>query len=602
MNTAASFLLAFAISLVSTRILVALGRRRAAFARAPTGDRWHRAPTPSFGGVAIFAGFLCASLAFGRFLPYLAPLLAVASLIFLAGLADDVRPFPAYAKLAVQIALGAAFVFLNLRSAQSGNPFLFVGVTAFWIVFMANAFNLIDNMDGLSSGIALIAIFFMIAIDRVSAGTLPLPLVAALGGAILGFFVFNFPPAKIFMGDCGSQFIGFTLACFAVLDSWQNTTNIFFMLLAPVLIFAVPIFDTTLVTVLRKYHGRPISQGGRDHTSHRLVGLGLSERGTVAVLWTIAAVFGTVAVLTQILEAGTWGIIIAGLLATSLVFGILLAQERRAAPVREAPRGFFPINIFFQRRLVEVLIDAILIAMSYGGAYLLRYDWDLDPYYSHQLARTLPLVLGIKMPLMLVLGLYRGFWVYIDFETVVRDVKILFLTSAFTVAVFSFFFRFEGFSRTLFAIDFVLLVLSVLGSRALLRWAREMFFAYPIAGVPVVIVGAHPRYKPLLLDIRRNRQWNLRPVAIVDPEAVSAGGREADVELRAGIAALEKLLEARAARHVAVLEEDLVPATLDRVREACARAGAACIVLQSIEKTLVARVRGGEPEVPGAAG
>ena len=595
MTTLLGFFLSFLVSCGVTLALVRAGRSRF-LAREPTEDRWHRSATPSMGGIGIYAGFLVSTLAFSTFVPKVWAILLGSSLIFGAGLIDDFRPLPAYAKMAIQITLSAILVGLNFHAMLAGNPYVYIGVTVFWIVFMSNAFNLLDNMDGLSSGVALIAIFFMAAIDRVSAGTLPLPMLAALAGSILGFFVFNFPPAKIFMGDCGSQFIGFTLACLSILDSWQNTTNLFFMLIPPVLIFAVPIFDTTLVTILRKYYGRPISQGGRDHASHRLVGLGLSERSTVFLLWGISALFGVVAVLTRIFDFETWGILIAAMMAALLVFGILLAQERKvskdAATFPVPGSAFAPINFFFQRRLVEVLIDTLLIAMAYCGAYLLRFDWTLDAYHARQLASTLPLVLGTKILLMLLLGLYKGFWIYIDFETVIRYTKILFLSSALSIAMISFFFRFTGFSRTIFAIDFLLLLIFVIGSRALLRWAREIFFAYPVSGVPILVVGTKPHTKQLLVEIRRHREWNLRPLAVLDPDPRMDNLREADVPVFASIAGLTQDWKKRIA-HVVLLEEDLGDDLIREMRAYCENEKFPLTVLESLQKTLVARIHTG---------
>jgi len=158
--------------------------------------------------------------------------------------------------------------------------------------------NLLDNIDGAAAGIAAISSAFLVYFCHSAGHTDSAMMAAAFTGATVGFLFFNFNPASIFMGDCGSLFVGFFLGGLSLVNSQVGARkNVVAILAIPVLLLLLPIVDTTLVTISRRYHGRPISQGGRDHTSHRLVAIGLSERGATLTLWAIAAFSGALAVL-----------------------------------------------------------------------------------------------------------------------------------------------------------------------------------------------------------------------------------------------------------------------------------------------------------------
>ena len=175
-----------------------------------------------------------------------------------------------------------------------------MALAIFWLVSITNAINLLDNMDGLASGIAVIAAGFL-ALSFVTSGQFTEALILLVfAAALLGFLVYNSNPASIFMGDCGSMFVGFFLASSALINVNGGRSRSFLPVLAvPILVLFIPIFDTTFVTGLRKLSGRRASQGGRDHTSHRLVALGMSERHAVLMLYSFAALSGVLAILVQ---------------------------------------------------------------------------------------------------------------------------------------------------------------------------------------------------------------------------------------------------------------------------------------------------------------
>ena len=241
---------------------------------------------------------LWAAVAVGAFHPgkeFLGIFAAIA-LVFAAGLADDLYGLPPLGKLAAQLVAAAIVLATGTHVQLVHNEVLGDAIAVVWLVGLTNAFNLLDNMDGLAATLAAIAFGFF-AIDAVTIHPSDATLAFALAGglACVGFLPFNLRrtgPALVFMGDSGSQMLGFALAALGLAASWRVAGTTVATLMLPMLILAVPILDTTLVTVVRLLDGRPIYQGGRDHTSHRLVRYGLSERHAVALLALIALGLG----------------------------------------------------------------------------------------------------------------------------------------------------------------------------------------------------------------------------------------------------------------------------------------------------------------------
>jgi len=276
----ASFLLAFFFSAALTPLIRKMAFRLGQVAK-PREDRWHTQPTALMGGVAIFGSFTLAVAAaaillpmagvFGEFLP----LLLCGSLVFLLGLIDDVYRISPPTKLVGQVIAAAVLVFFGFKINWFVSYTLNTFVSVFWIVGITNAFNLLDNMDGLSAGIALISSLFIGIITLLDLASGPangqLFVLAMFMGALLGFLLYNFQPASIFMGDSGSLFIGFMLAGMSIHQRVFHSGHLLPIIMVPVLILFVPILDTGFVSVMRTIFGRSVAQGGKDHSSHRLV-------------------------------------------------------------------------------------------------------------------------------------------------------------------------------------------------------------------------------------------------------------------------------------------------------------------------------------------
>jgi UDP-GlcNAc:undecaprenyl-phosphate/decaprenyl-phosphate GlcNAc-1-phosphate transferase len=285
-------------------------------------DRWHFAPTPSSGGLAIF---LTCAVAYGLACPGRYPriALAAAALCIFGFLDDRLRLRPAI-KLAVQMA--AAVFVVSGGPVYPVTPWYLpnVALNLFWIVMITNAFNLIDNMDGLCAGVVVIICLFRGWLLESKGFQEDATLFAILAAAFAGFLVFNYHPARIFMGDCGSLPVGFSLGALTLAGPAPHPRLLVAGFFYPALTFTYPIFDTALVSILRKLSGRPISRGGRDHSSHRLACLGLEERRVVWILWLLTALgSGAGLMIHRVPEA----LFVAGALMLSLLilFGLFLA-------------------------------------------------------------------------------------------------------------------------------------------------------------------------------------------------------------------------------------------------------------------------------------
>jgi UDP-GlcNAc:undecaprenyl-phosphate GlcNAc-1-phosphate transferase len=273
----------------------------------PSARRIHQTPIPRFGGAAIYLAFLLALLIFeDRFnIQQLVSIIVGATWVSFLGVWDDSRGLGPLAKLVGQIA-GAVFLILTgIEVSVFESPALNIALTIIWIVGITNAMNFLDNMDGLSGGVGAVGAAFFLLLAALSGQYLVGSLAAALLGACLGFLVYNFNPASIFMGDTGALFLGFVLAAVGIkLRFPANSPIVTWMV--PVFILGVPIFDTTLVILSRLRRGVSPFKAGKDHTSHRLLTLGFTQREVVMALCLVSGALGMIAIFitgAQMLEA-----------------------------------------------------------------------------------------------------------------------------------------------------------------------------------------------------------------------------------------------------------------------------------------------------------
>jgi len=264
----------------------------------PSARKIHTKPMPRLGGAAIYMAFVIALLLFGdrSYVSQAVGILLGATLVSFCGFWDDRGMLHPLIKLGIgQPVAALILIATGIRVSFLPHPLLNFLVTIFWVVGITSALNLLDNMDGLSAGVATVASTFFLLLAAMNGQYLVGSLAAALLGACLGFLFYNFNPASIFMGDTGSLFIGFVLAVVGIKLRFPGRLDVVTWMI-PVIILGVPIFDTTLVVISRLRRGlNPLTTPGKDHLSHRLVAMGLTQREAVVAIYLICVVLGLLA-------------------------------------------------------------------------------------------------------------------------------------------------------------------------------------------------------------------------------------------------------------------------------------------------------------------
>jgi UDP-GlcNAc:undecaprenyl-phosphate GlcNAc-1-phosphate transferase len=555
---------------------------------APRGDRWHERATPTFGGIGIFAGFIgavaLAVAAGGAKLDWqLAAIVGGCALLFTAGLADDVFSFGVPAKLAAQGGAAALVLTSGLKVHVVHNEALAAALGVAWLIGVTNAFNLLDNMDGLAASLAAIACGYL-AID---AGTqhpsrVALVIAVGMGLAAAGFLPFNLRPRKpaaVFMGDSGSQVLGFTLAALSLATSWKVAQSTVATLMLPLLILAIPILDTTLVTFTRLLEGRPVHQGGRDHTSHRLVYRGLSEKRAVVLLALIAGGLGATSLAYNVLDdtrVTLIGVLLTFALLVQFAGFVAGAADRRDLP---AVRGPAPVRllVLHRRRLTEALVDFALITASFLLAYLLWVKGSGTTSQKHVFNESLVVLLTARYLLFLPFGLYRGVWRFASTDDAARIIAAVALSEltafgflALTIGGFG------DFPLGIYVVDALICTILVgasrFGERALFR-ALAMFRERGTRR-RVLIVGAGRGGRSLLRELRESPGELV--VGFVDDDTRLRRQRLQGVRVYGGSFELDRILALTEPDTVFVTIPDAPRECLDEIVGACARADVTC--------------------------
>lgn len=308
------FSVAFGVSLASTPFVKVLAYKIGAIDVPKDARRVHDHPIPRLGGLAIFYGFLISILCFATVDTQLKGIIIGCLIIVAVGIVDDVKQLSAKVKFVLQIVTAVIVVLHGVTIKYISVPsfiveggilnlgFMSIPITIVWIVGVTNAVNLIDGLDGLAVGVSSIATFSLFFIAILTSEIQIAVVTAALAGACLGFLPYNFNPAKIFMGDTGSTFLGFMLSVICIQGLFKGYVIISFIV--PFLILGLPIFDTGFAIVRRIWNKKPIMAPDRGHLHHRLMDMGFSQKQTVAILYVIASILAMSAVV--VLEGGAY--------------------------------------------------------------------------------------------------------------------------------------------------------------------------------------------------------------------------------------------------------------------------------------------------------
>ncbi len=569
-------LISFVLSIGLTYLVRGFARKQN-FVAKPKLDRWHKKPTAMLGGVAIF---LATALMYVLFVPQTSASLVIlvgSIFLFLVGLIDDILHIKPYQKLIGQFIGVAIVVGYGLVLPWTDSEILNIGITAFWLIGITNAINLLDNMDGLAAGISAIAAFALAVGFGASGQPDELLLVAAFIGALVGFLVFNFNPASIFMGDCGSMFVGFFLASSVLLTQvGGRSRSVVSVLAVPALILFVPIFDTTFVTLLRKIWGRKASQGGRDHTSHRLVALGLSERSAVLLLYGLALAAGILSLMLSRLQPVQSLALIAGFTVALAIIGVYLAkvkvyeeQEAELAFKNKAVFGFL-LNLSHKRRVFEVILDALFISIAYYTAYNLLFGKFEETSNWMLFIKTLPILIVVKLFAFLLVGVYRGIWRYTSIDDFVTFAKGIALGTVLSILAILVLYRFENFSRAVFVLDALLLFFALCGSRMAFRLFRQLL-PMPIskAGHKVLIYGAGDGGEMILRELKNNPEWNYTPVGFVDDDPLKKDKIIHGLRVFGGNGSLKTICRENDVQEILLSFRRISPEKLKEVRTIC---------------------------------
>lgn len=572
----ASFLLA-CVSTIGLLILLVHLLRRLNIIDQPRQDRWHRSPTPKFGGVGIFVATLLVFSVVYSMLPeqsepFPFTLLVGMGLIFLFGLVDDIKSLPPVGKLVTQIVAASVAVFFgyttNFFSPRLGETFLAQilnsAVSLLWLVAITNAMNLLDNMDGLAGGISLIVCCFLGYFFWDSGDLLMILFCASLGGAILGFLFLNFPPAKIFMGDSGSQFLGYTLALLAIARLPQ-ASNVFAILGVPTFLFSLPLADTLFVTITRWLRGQSPFKGGRDHTSHRLIAFGLSERQTLWVLYSIAVVGGITAIVVETLNYTLSLVLLPIIIAFLLIFTTYLGGVKitpQADNDQETRLKKVLIKFFIGRNLLDVLVDSLLISFSLYVSVSLGMPFSLDRQVDF-FVQSLPLAFISGYLAFYLTQVYRDLWRHLKVENIYRYVQAAALATV-TFWIIRVLFNRQFLTLTAVLIYGAMLFLGLMLTRFSFQALDAISTRTRMGKGQRILVYASEETLEFLIPYLLRKSQDIPIIGLVSDQEMQIGKRMYDLEILGSVEQLQAVVEKYQPQGI-ILDE--LKANLQQVRD-----------------------------------
>jgi len=547
----------------------------------PRPDRWHSHPTPTMGGVAIagatLIAFLIGLVRLGAvdFAEPWAPVLLVSLAMCCVGIFDDRLQLSPLAKLVASLAIGAFLVFLLASTAPAGSiPFTDTLIATVWFAGLCHAVNLLDNMDGLAAGEALIAALFLAALLVAPLGPGLVLLLVVLAGALAGFLFWNRPPARLFMGDSGSLFIGAVLGAASLVPVLRTQIAFVSPAVLVVLILIVPLFDTSFVLVLRRLAGRKASKGGTDHVSHRLASLGFSERSAVRILYLLGVVGGFAAWLIGT-PRGVEPMALVAVFAVLLgLVGIYLARvpaynAEDFVALQKSSFAPFLKDLAFKWHAGQVLLDLVLITVCYYGAYRLRFDGpELDTFLPF-FTSSLPVVLGCRLPALYASGLYQRSWETFGLRDLAAVVRGVGLGSLLVLAVASLTYRFAGFQRGVLVLDPILLTLAIIITRGSFRAMGLVASTRSKRNRRVLVYGAGSFGRLLVREMRANQHWRMNPVGFLDDDPAKAHRWIAGVPVRGAIDDLERVLRRYSVDEVVLSSPAINGSVEARIRAIC---------------------------------
>jgi len=547
----------------------------------PRPDRWHSTPTPTMGGIGIavatLTGFAAILFRSDLILPleqWVAVPLA-AGAMFVVGVLDDRLQLSPVAKLVASLAIGAFLVFA-LAGPEGALPSGYTLVATIWFAGTCHALNLLDNMDGLAAGIGLIAALFLAALLATSLGPTLVVLLTALAGALLGFLYWNRSRARLFMGDCGSLFIGAVLGAASLVPIYNAPLAFISPSVIVVLILIVPLFDTGFVLVLRRLAGRKATKGGADHVSHRLVSLGFSERSAVRILYLLGIAGGATAwVLVQGRGVEPMLPLVAAFGVVLTLIGIYLARvpaynAEDFIALQKSSFAPFLRDLTFRWHAAEVLLDLVLITVCYYLAYRLRFEGEALDKFLPYFTASLPVVLGCKLAALYGSGLYQRSWSTFGLRDVAAVLRGIGFGSLLSVLMVVYLYRLVGFSRTVFVLDALLLAAAIVATRASFKTMNLVAVTRHKRNRRVLVYGAGAFGQTLVREMRANPMWRMNPIVFIDDDPAKTHRWIMGVPVRGSLDDLEPTMQRLSIDEVVLSSPSINGNVEYRIREICA--------------------------------
>ncbi|MBI2027383.1 MAG: hypothetical protein HYS98_06250 [Deltaproteobacteria bacterium] len=488
-------------------------------------DRWSTSQKPLLGGILFWLTTLAIALASSEFSKPLIYILISSSLIFFIGLWDDLKNLNPHLKFVFQLICASLLVKGGfITHFDIPNLFNFI-ISIFWIVFITNSFNLLDNMDGLLGGISFFVFltFFyfwhehsIIAYDRISLG-----LVASL----LVFLIYNFPPSKIFMGDTGSLYLGFIASAFTLGTGEIAEKSQTLSILTPSLIVVVPLLDTSFVIFTRLLRKISIFQGGRDHLSHRLLRLGLSEKTTLFFLYTVTLFGCVLALLSRALSPSVLTIFFLMIIVFFFYIASFLysSLDHKPSPILFL-RKFQDMTSLSLRGVAEILCDVVVIGCSFYLAAYLHYEGSFTKSQVSFIYVFLPITIVFRLCAYIFVGTYKSIWRFIGFSDALILLKGCFLGSIFIFTLF--FFRYEeqylDFSSYVFFVEFFISFLTTVGVRSSWKIFQNTLRRFQKAPTNIVIIGTSDQAIGALKELEG--QTNQTVIGFITPDETMPKG------------------------------------------------------------------------------
>ncbi len=590
----------------------------------PNERKVHTTPTPRLGGIAIYISF-CLSLlltfyfepeqrAIASLDPHAAVMLVLSlTLVLMLGVWDDLQPMKPSRKFLGQV-IAASIVYLaGFRISAVTHPFgpellhlnfLDYPVTILWIVGITNAFNLIDGLDGLASGVALIVSLTIFTISYLKGVTMSAMMALILGGAVLGFLPYNFNRARIFLGDSGSLFLGFTLAILSIQSSTKGSTA--FSVIVPMLALGLPIMDTLLSmmrrlirslvhdshkreTIIQKFVVMFLPDRG--HIHHQLIARGFSHRTAVLVLYVVSCLFGFGAFMVTVSnDPTTSGILITIGIATFI--GVSQLRYKEMAVLRNGvllPLYEWPL---VGSSLFQSFLDLAFIVISYAVAYKLTIKTGMTIRLDHPFVRTLTILAGVQLSVFSLGGMYKGAYRQLGIADLLKFVKLTTIALLISWIVLRIVPQsWSAYNLTLMILQYYFLLSLVTGARVSFHILKYLSHQEKKNGErKVLIYGADMKGNSLLQQIINDDALHLDPVGFLDEDPLLEGKRLNGYPIFGGHWKFSRIARKKGVDELIIADDDIHPEILKRLQRASQETGVMIRFYRSrLEELIVSR-------------